>query len=188
MPSLGMARVYEMQNELEKARDEYREGEGRLRRVMPSSRPSGSAKPEAKETYAWLATADAAATPAPMGPGTPGQRPEFSAGDLPLPGETPATAAPASGAAVPAASVRRLAARAWIRVWQPTDGADRYDDGSKRRRRDRDQPADAGLQQRVRRQPMPNSRQRRPRRNRPRQRRPPAARVGEAHRLRCNTP
>jgi hypothetical protein len=85
---IGMARVYEMQNELDKARQEYLKVKGGYEEFakLQSDR---LAKPEAQEAYAWLATAEAPRPRAPAGPGTPGQRPEFSAGDFPLPGESP---------------------------------------------------------------------------------------------------
>ena len=88
---LGLARVYEMQNDLDKAREEYEQVAGAYAEYA-KAQAERLAKPEAKETYAWLATAEPPRPRAPMGPGTPGQRPEFSPGDLSLP------AGPASGA------------------------------------------------------------------------------------------
>ena len=88
---LGLARVYEMQNDLEKARAEYAQVTGPYAKYA-KAQAERLAKPEAKETYAWLATAEPPRPRAPMGPGTPGQKPEFSPGDLSLP------AGPESGA------------------------------------------------------------------------------------------
>jgi hypothetical protein len=96
---LGLARVYEMQNELEKAREEYAKVEGAYERFA-KEQSERLASPEAKQAYAWLATAQAPRPKAPAGRGTPGQLPDFSAGDFPLPGDTPSTdaTAPADGA------------------------------------------------------------------------------------------
>jgi predicted negative regulator of RcsB-dependent stress response len=82
---LGLARVYEMQGELEKAREEYLKVGGGYAELA-RQQADRLAEPQAKETYAWLATAQAPRPRAPAGPGTPGERPEFSAGDFPLPG------------------------------------------------------------------------------------------------------
>jgi predicted negative regulator of RcsB-dependent stress response len=82
---LGLARVYEMQNSLDKARAEYEQVTGPYA-TYAKAQAERLAKPEAKETYAWLATAEPPRPKAPMGPGTPGQKPEFSPGDLSLPG------------------------------------------------------------------------------------------------------
>ena len=64
--------------------------------VLPST-PKRQAerleKPEAQETYAWLATAEPPRPKVPMGPGTPGQRPEFSPGEIALPSAAGADAA-----------------------------------------------------------------------------------------------
>jgi len=42
-------------------------------------------KDKLSSTLSWLATAELPRRPAPTGPGTPGQRPAFSAGDLDMP-------------------------------------------------------------------------------------------------------
>ena len=83
---LGLARVYEMQNELEKAREEYLKVKGGYEQFA-GEQAERLTKPESQEAYAWLATAEAPRARAPSGPGTPGQQPEFSAGDFALPGE-----------------------------------------------------------------------------------------------------
>jgi hypothetical protein len=88
---LGLARVFEMQNELEKARTQYEQVTGPFAEYA-KAQAARLAKPEAKETYAWLATAQAPISRPPMGPGTPGQPPEFAPGDIPLPNGTDANA------------------------------------------------------------------------------------------------
>ena len=88
---LGLARVYEMQNELEKARAQYEQVTGSFAKYA-KAQAERLAKPEAKETYAWLATAKAPISRPPMGPGIPGQRPEFAPGEISLPNGTEADA------------------------------------------------------------------------------------------------
>jgi hypothetical protein len=80
----GMGRVYELRNDLEKAREEYGKVEGDFK-PLAELRAEDLAKPKVKETYDWLATAEAPRRALPTGPGTPGQRPDFSAGDLEIP-------------------------------------------------------------------------------------------------------
>jgi tetratricopeptide (TPR) repeat protein len=82
---LGMARAYEMQNHLDKARDEYRQVKGTFTKYA-QQQVERLEKPDAQEAYAWLATAQPPRPKAPVGPGTPGQRPEFSPGEISLPG------------------------------------------------------------------------------------------------------
>lgn len=81
---LGLARVYEMQNDLEKARGEFAKVTGPYA-VFAKEQAERLAKPQAKETYEWLATAEPPRPKSPMGPGTPGQKLEFSPGDMNLP-------------------------------------------------------------------------------------------------------
>lgn len=81
---LGLARVFEMQNELEKARAQYEQVTGPYAKYA-KAQAERLATPEAKETYAWLATAQPPRQVAPPGPGTPGTGPEFSPGDISLP-------------------------------------------------------------------------------------------------------
>jgi tetratricopeptide (TPR) repeat protein len=87
---LGLARIYEMQNKLDKAREEYGKVTGPSA-FYAKAQIERLEKPEVQETYAWLATAQMPASKAPAGPGTPGQRPEFSPGELNLPAAGPAT-------------------------------------------------------------------------------------------------
>ena len=81
----GLGRVYELRNDLEQARAEYLKVEGDFK-PLAEHRAEELAKAKVQETYGWLATAEPPRRTAPTGPGTPGQRPEFSAGDLDLPG------------------------------------------------------------------------------------------------------
>jgi hypothetical protein len=82
---LGMARIYEMQNQLEKAREEYLKVGGGYEEFA-KEQIKRLDDPDAGETYKWLATAQPPRTRPPAGPGTPGQQPEFSAGEFALPG------------------------------------------------------------------------------------------------------
>jgi predicted negative regulator of RcsB-dependent stress response len=88
----GIARIYEMQNDLDKAREEYLKVQGGFE-DLAKQRAEQLAEEEAKQAYSWLAQAQPPRRPAPMGPGTPGARPDFSAGDLQLPG-APSTGSP----------------------------------------------------------------------------------------------
>jgi len=81
---LGLARVYEMQGELDQAREAYLNVRGGYEEYA-KLQAERLAEPETKETYAWLATARPPLPRAPSGPGTPGRRPEFSEGELALP-------------------------------------------------------------------------------------------------------
>jgi hypothetical protein len=102
---LGMARIYEMRGELEKARDEYLKVRGGYEEYA-KAQADRFAQPEAKDVYAWLEKAMPPRAQSPTGPGRPGQRPEFSAADLTLP---EATSDPgALPATVPDASIDEL--------------------------------------------------------------------------------
>ncbi|MCI0334310.1 MAG: hypothetical protein L0228_13910 [Planctomycetes bacterium] len=131
---LGLARVYEMRNELEKARDEYAKvGGGYVE--FAKQQAERLAKPEAAETYAWLGKAEPPRLLPPTGPGTPGRRPAFSAGDLSLPNASPEAGAPAPSATDPAASFEDLLKG--LRDL-PSESATRYDAG------EQTPPAEAG--------------------------------------------
>jgi hypothetical protein len=95
---LGMARVYEMRNELDKARDEYLKVTGGYAKYA-ELQAERLADPESKDTYAWLAKAEPPRLRAPAGPGTPGKEPDFSVGDLSLPAEGQDVGLPSSTAA-----------------------------------------------------------------------------------------
>jgi tetratricopeptide (TPR) repeat protein len=90
---LGLARVYEIQNKLDKAKDEYGKVTGTYA-AYAKVQAERLSKPEAQEAAAWLATAQLPLPKAPAGPGTPGQRPEFSPGELNLPAAAAPTAPP----------------------------------------------------------------------------------------------
>jgi hypothetical protein len=81
---LGLARVYEIRGELEKARDEYLKVKGAYAEYA-KLQAERLEQPETKETYEWLASAKPPRPRTPMGPGTPGERPAFTADDLGLP-------------------------------------------------------------------------------------------------------
>jgi tetratricopeptide (TPR) repeat protein len=87
---LGLARIYEMQNKLDKAREEYGKVTGAYAKYA-QQQVERLNKPDVQDTYAWLEKAQIPASKAPAGPGTPGQRPEFSPGEMNLPATGPAT-------------------------------------------------------------------------------------------------
>jgi tetratricopeptide (TPR) repeat protein len=90
---LGLARIYEMQNKLDKAKEEYGKVTGAFA-AYAKVQAERLAKPETEEAYAWLATAQLPLPKAPAGPGIPGQRPEFSPGEMNLPAASGPAAAP----------------------------------------------------------------------------------------------
>jgi hypothetical protein len=102
---LGLARVYEMRNELEKARQEYLAIRGGYSEYAKAQADRLS-KPEAKETYAWLEKAVPPRVQPPAGAGAPGQRPPFEASELSLPES--AAPAPTGPSAAPATSIDDL--------------------------------------------------------------------------------
>jgi len=102
---LGLARVYEMRGDLQQAREEYLAVQGGYS-AFAKGQAERLAKPEAKETYAWLEKAVPPRVPTAVGPGTPGKQPEFSASELELP--EGAAAPGGSEPAVPATSIDEL--------------------------------------------------------------------------------
>lgn len=100
---LGLARVYEMQNDLEKARQQYEQVTGTYAKYA-KVQAERLAKPEAKEVYAWLSTAQAPLNRPPMGPGTPGKSPEFTPGEIALPKGSDTTSANGKAETTPSAS------------------------------------------------------------------------------------
>lgn len=80
----GLGRIYELRNELDKARDEYGKVEGGFK-MLADQRIEQLKKPEVVDVYAWLATAQGPANMSPTGPGTPGLSPGFSPGEIELP-------------------------------------------------------------------------------------------------------
>lgn len=81
---LGLGRVYEMQNDLEKARQQYEQVTGAYAKYA-KAQAERLATPEAKDAYAWLAKAQAPMNHPPVGPGSPGKSPEFTPGEIALP-------------------------------------------------------------------------------------------------------
>jgi predicted negative regulator of RcsB-dependent stress response len=124
---LGLARVYELQGKLDEAREAYLKvagGYGRYAKLQAER----LAKPEAKEIYAWLENARPPLPRAPMGPGTPGQRPLFSEGELALPGGVvpPGSTAP-DGSPAQGQSIDDLLRGLELDFGTPPpEGADRY--------------------------------------------------------------
>lgn len=82
----GLGRVYELQNDLDKAREEYLAVKGVFEPIA-AERAKLLAQNETKSISAWLATAEAPRVAPPTGPGTPGERPQFRPGELELPPE-----------------------------------------------------------------------------------------------------
>jgi hypothetical protein len=91
---LGLARIYELQGKLDEARNAYSKVQGGYA-PYAKLQVDRLAQSEAKDTYAWLATARPPLPRAPLGPGTPGQRPDFSEGQLTLPGTEASPSSPA---------------------------------------------------------------------------------------------
>jgi hypothetical protein len=83
----GLARVYELRNEPDKAREEYLKVKSTYA-AMAKLRAEELAKEKTKATLSWLAMAEIPRTAAPAGGGTPGQRPLFDVPDFTLPGAT----------------------------------------------------------------------------------------------------
>lgn len=127
---LGLARIYEIQNKLDKAREEYGKVNGALA-TYAKSQVERLNKPDVTDTYSWLATAQLPLPKAPAGPGVPGQRPEFSAQDMGLP------TAPAGPAAAPNAEKAKADNDEFDRFLKSLkeksgkDAPDRYKDGEK---------------------------------------------------------
>src|SRR5262249_32267107 len=84
----GLARIFELQGDLEKAKAEYKLVTGGFA-ASAENRIKELEKPGTKETYAWLATAEGPRTAAPLGPGVPGQQPQLAPGEIGLPAATP---------------------------------------------------------------------------------------------------
>lgn len=87
----GLGRIYEMENDLKRAKEHYALVSGgfvelaqaRLRRI-----DDPKDKQRLEETLSWLATAKPTPRRSPTGPGTPGQQPAFSPSDLKMPSTT----------------------------------------------------------------------------------------------------
>jgi hypothetical protein len=126
---LGLARIYEMQNQLEKAREQYGQVTGPFAEYA-KKQADQLAKPATQETYAWLATAQLPKQAAPMGPGTPGQKPEFSAGDMALPGAASPEAGTTGDSKSSAAAFDELL-KSLREDSKKLETPDRYKDGEK---------------------------------------------------------
>lgn len=92
---LGLARIYEMQNQLDKARAEYEKVTGGFAEFA-KDRAKELGEKNTQEICAWLATAQLPRRPLPAGTG---KVPAFTEPDVPLPNAGPAGASPAPGAA-----------------------------------------------------------------------------------------
>jgi hypothetical protein len=79
----GLGRAHEIRGDVDKAKTEYLATKGAFAKLA-EQRAKQLEEPEAKEVYAWLATAEAPRR-APTGGGIPGNRPGFAPGDLDLP-------------------------------------------------------------------------------------------------------
>jgi hypothetical protein len=82
---LGLGRVYELRNEPDKARDHYSAVTGAFAEYA-KGRAETLAEQKTQDTYDWLASAPPQRRTQPAGVGTPGKRPDFSVGDLDIPG------------------------------------------------------------------------------------------------------
>lgn len=92
----GLGRIYELQNELDRARKEYNAVQGDFAELA-AARAKQLDEQRVQRACDWLATAQPPRVAPPTGPGTPGQRPDFSATDMKLPGETPQAGATTDG-------------------------------------------------------------------------------------------
>ena len=118
----GLGRVYELRNEPDKAREHYSAVRGGFA-DLAKQRADKITEQKNKDVYEWLASAEAPRHAAPAGTGTPGQRPEFSAGELEMPSTEKGLPAEA-----PAASNEEL-----LKGFLPEEGKDtkdRYQSGS----------------------------------------------------------
>ena len=127
---LGLARIYEMQNKLDKAREEYGKVTGAYAKYA-KVQAERLAKPDAQDTYAWLATAQLPLPKAPAGPGTPGQRPEFSPGEMNLPPSGPPAAGPKTEDTKAANDAFDNLLKSLKDDSKKADTPDRYKDGEK---------------------------------------------------------
>lgn len=96
---LGLARVYELRGEVDKARAEYEKVQGGFATIA-QLRAERLKNDDAKATYEWLASAQPPRPRAPLGGGTPGQIPDFSVGDFSLPSATGQAPAGGDGASL----------------------------------------------------------------------------------------
>jgi hypothetical protein len=86
--NFGLGRIYEMQNDLERAKEHYalvRGGFAELAKARVEEIDDPTSKEELVQTLSWLSKAEVPRRPAPAGPGTPGKQPLFSPGELQMP-------------------------------------------------------------------------------------------------------
>jgi hypothetical protein len=136
----GLGRAYELQNELDKAREEYGAVKGGFARLA-EQRAKQLEEPEVKEAYAWLATAQAPRRALPTGAGTPGQRPDFSPGELEIPAG--GTTTPEPGAAMTVDDLFQGIGEDGEEKDDPSV-TDRYSDGNADTKDDASKPAESG--------------------------------------------
>jgi hypothetical protein len=82
---LGLARAFEMKNDLKQARAHYERVEGALSDIAAQRLRELETK-QVEETANWLATVELPKPTTPTGPGTPGSRPGFEATSPPTDG------------------------------------------------------------------------------------------------------
>jgi prepilin-type processing-associated H-X9-DG protein len=78
---LGLARIYEMRNDLKKAREHYDAVSGAFQEIA-QQRIEALEKDPVVEAIDWLASAEPPPRSQPDGPGTPGVKPDFEVDDL----------------------------------------------------------------------------------------------------------
>lgn len=81
---LGMARVYEMRDQLDQARDEYLAVGGAFA-GLARARIEELNLPQTQRATEWLVSAELEKPAGPEGPGVPGERPEFNADEVLVP-------------------------------------------------------------------------------------------------------
>jgi hypothetical protein len=134
--NLGLGRIYEMQDDLEKAKEHYAlvgGGFAELAKTRVERLDDKSAREQLADTMSWLSKAPLPVRTAPAGPGTPGKQPLFAPGDLEMPagqasgGETSATQSGGAGATTGSsgASLDELFQR--FNAASKSDEANRYD-------------------------------------------------------------
>ncbi len=77
----GLARSYEIEGDVEKAIEQYKQVKGAFA-DLAKQRVASLDAPSAQEAIAWLKTAQAPRMSMPLGPGTPGMAPDFSPDSL----------------------------------------------------------------------------------------------------------
>jgi hypothetical protein len=120
-----------MQGKLDEAREAYLKVGGGYQQYA-KLQADRLAEPAAKATYDWLKTARAPQPRAPWGPGTPGERPAFSEGELALPGAEGAATSSMPGVppTAPAASIEDLLKGLELDYETPGVEGDRYAPGA----------------------------------------------------------